>query len=159
MRSGVIVVLAFALTGCLREGMGAPEFANEVGATTVAEPPGVQSVVTVKEGSDEPAVVVEEPAAAPVRHGPDPVFFRMGAGYGALGRVDLSPCRNEGLPAGYLRLHVTFHVSGRVVRAAVESATTPPSEALSCISEQLELAMVPAFEGGEVTLSKSFFVN
>jgi hypothetical protein len=35
----------------------------------------------------------------------------------------------------------------------------PPEEALDCIGEQLELAMVPVFDGGDVTLSRSFFVN
>ena len=141
--------------------MGDPESANTVGAEPpIVEPPVVQSVVTVKEKDDSAdEEVVVETAAPPVRRTPDPVFFRMGAGYGVLGRLDLAPCRNEGLPAGYLRLRVTFHVTGRVVRAAVESATPPPSEALECISEQLEFAMVPAFDGGEVTLSKSYYVN
>jgi len=90
---------------------------------------------------------------------PDPILFRLGAGYGALGHVDLAPCRDQGLPQGYLRLRVTFRASGRVVRAAVETPVAPPAEALTCIGEQLEMAMVPLFEGGDVTLSKSFFVN
>ena len=78
---------------------------------------------------------------------------------GDLDRVDLAVCRDQGLQAGYLHLRVTFQESGRVVRAAVESPTVPPPEALACIGEQLKLAMVPGFQGGDVTLSKSFFVN
>ncbi|HLK37314.1 MAG TPA: hypothetical protein VKU41_11220 [Polyangiaceae bacterium] len=165
MRRGVAVGLAFTVVGCLPVGMGQLEAANDVGAEApITEPPVVQSVVTVKEKDDsaDPDVVVETaaaPAALPGRRPPDPVFFRMGAGYGALGRLDLASCRNEGLAPGYLRLRVTFHVSGRVLRAAVESASAPPSEALECIGEQLEAAWVPAFDGGEVTLSKSYFVN
>ena len=31
--------------------------------------------------------------------------------------------------------------------------------ALQNIAEQLQLAMVPVFDGGDVTLSKSYFVN
>lgn len=117
------------------------------------------------DSSDEDAenVVVEPstpPAPPPPRlMTPDPVLFRIGAGYGALGRVDLAACRDRGLQAGYLHMRVTFRDSGRVVRAAVESPVAPPPEALTCIGERLKLAMVPVFEGGEVTLSKNFFVN
>jgi len=44
----------------------------------------------------------------------------------------------EALPSGYIRLRATFRPSDRVTRAAVESATEPPEEALTCIGEQLE---------------------
>jgi hypothetical protein len=56
-------------------------------------------------------------------------------------------------------MRVTFRESGQVARAAVESRVAPPSEALRCIGEVLKLATVPVFEGGDVTLSKSYFVN
>jgi hypothetical protein len=91
---------------------------------------------------------------------PDPIPFRLGAGRGALGRLDLAVCRQQGLPPGYLHVHVTFRHDGRVVHAAVESPEAPPGEALACIGEQLQVvAMVPAFDGGDVTISKSYFVN
>jgi len=90
---------------------------------------------------------------------PDPVFFRLGAGYGALGQVDLAPCRDHGLPRGYVHVRVTFRTDGRVAHAALQSDVLPPAEALACVGERLELASVPAFEGGDVTLSKSFFVD
>jgi hypothetical protein len=89
----------------------------------------------------------------------DPIFFALGAGYGALGRIDLAPCKDQGLPPGYLRLRVTFRGSGRVVRAAIESPVAPPPDALACIANQLEAAAVPIFEGEEVTLSKTLYVN
>jgi hypothetical protein len=63
------------------------------------------------------------------------------------------------LPVGYLHMRVTFRRNGRIAHATVETEAQPPQEALTCISEQLELAMVPAFDGSDVTLSKSFFVN
>lgn len=90
---------------------------------------------------------------------PDPIPFRIGAGHGALGQVDLSPCRQVGLEPGYLRLRVTFHRSGHVVHAAVESPTPPPQEALDCIADQLQVAMVPRFDGRDATLSKNLFVE
>jgi hypothetical protein len=45
-----------------------------------------------------------------------------------------------------------------VAHASVESPTPPPPAALACISERLQAAAVPAFEGGDVTLSKSLYV-
>jgi hypothetical protein len=89
----------------------------------------------------------------------EPELFRLGAGLGALGHIDLNPCRDRGLPAGYVHMHLTFHGTGRVVRAAVETPVAPPPEALSCIGGQVEATMVPTFEGGDVNLSKSFYVN
>lgn len=122
-------------------------------------PPVVRDVEVTyddaEEGSSEPGVVVPVQGRPP----PDPVLFSLGAGHGALGRVDLGPCRQQGLPSGYLHLSVTFRHSGRVVRAAVASPAEPPSEALACIGEQLEVALVPVFDGDDFTLSRSFFVN
>jgi hypothetical protein len=89
---------------------------------------------------------------------PEPVLFRLGAGLGALGHVNLDPCRFRGLPSGYLHLRVTFRHGGRVVRAAVETANEPPADALVCVSERLADAEVPGFDGGDVTLSRSFYV-
>jgi hypothetical protein len=100
----------------------------------------------------------EEVTAPRTQDAPERVFFHLGAGYGALGLVDLGPCQVQGL-AGYVRVHVTFMGSGRVARAAVESRDAPSSDALSCIGQQLRFATVPVFEGGEVTLSKTFFVG
>jgi hypothetical protein len=89
----------------------------------------------------------------------EPVLFRLGAGLGALGHIDLNPCRGQGLPAGYVHMHLTFRGTGHVVRAAVETPIVPPPEALECIGDQVEATMVPTFDGGDVNLSKSFFVN
>jgi hypothetical protein len=123
-------------------------------------PPSVVRDVAVAYDGPEEAPESPGPAPSPrARLQHEPVLFSLGAGHGALGRVDLAPCRQEGLPPGYLHLSVTFRHSGRVVRAAVASPTEPPSEALACIGEQLEIAMVPVFDGDDFTLSKSFFVN
>jgi hypothetical protein len=89
-----------------------------------------------------------------------PKFFLLGAGLGALGHIDLNPCRDHGLSSGYVHMHLTFHaMTGRVVRAAIETPVAPPAEALSCIGEQVEATRVPQFEGGDVNLSRSFYVN
>jgi hypothetical protein len=99
-------------------------------------------------------------ASSADRPRPDPKPFRLGAGRGILGRLDLAPCREQGLAPGYVHVRVTFENTGRVVRAAVESPDQPPDGALACIGEQLQTAeLVPAFDGSEFTVSRSYFVN
>jgi hypothetical protein len=161
LRSALVTALFAANVGCAPVEVPA----EAVDTTPVAAPEAaVARDVDVRyagPGDDD-----AEPAGAPPRASradhppPDPVPFRLGAGRGALGRLDLAPCREQGLPQGYLHVRVTFRHNGRVVHAAVESPASPPDEALSCIGEQLQtVAMVPAFDGGDVTISKSYFVN
>lgn len=85
-------------------------------------------------------------------------FFALGAGYGALGRIDLAGCRDQGLPPGYWHVRVTFGPSGRIVHASVESPVAPSREALACVADKLTEPSVPRFDGHGVTLSKSIFV-
>lgn len=119
-----------------------------IGADDPVEPPSASAV------SSAPVLVWSE-----VRLPPDPVLFRLGAGLGALGHIDLGTCRDQGLPPGYVHMHLTFRRTGRVVRAAVETPVAPPPEALACIGEQIESTTVPVFDGGDVSLSKSVYVN
>jgi hypothetical protein len=168
MRSLPLLLLLAPTAGCLHEAsLDAPGIAAQT-EEPVTEAASVQHIVV---GYDGPGSVdgwgptggatagPEEPRAAAAGRVPrDPIFFSLGAGHGALGHVDLEPCRAQGLQLGYVRLRVTFNRSGRVVRAAVESPAPPPSEALACVGRQLEAATVPLFDGGDVTLSKSFFV-
>ena len=104
------------------------------------------------------SVAFELPTSASTRLPREPVFFHLGAGYGALGQVDLSPCTEDGLDMGYVHLHVRFHGDGQVVAATLESDSPPSEDALRCVGEQLQAAAVPAFDGLDVTLSKSAFV-
>jgi hypothetical protein len=164
MRSAALfLVLLFSATGCVH----APAIDFESPADrpddAVVEPTTERDVDVSSDSPGEeetPDVVVAPvtPATRPLIP-PDPVLFRIGAGYGALGQVDFAPCREQGLDKGYLHVRVTFRHSGRVVHAIVERPAPPPDEALHCIAEQLQLAMVPIFDGDDVTLSKSYFVN
>jgi|HubBroStandDraft_4_1064222.scaffolds.fasta_scaffold157279_2 hypothetical protein len=134
-------------------------------AAPVAEAPSppdervVVSTVTVGTVGTPAGEAAQAPRASDAdRVRPEPVFFRLGAGYGAVGRIDLSPCKDRGLDTGYVHMHVTFGEGGSIARAVIESPTQPPPEALACIGELLEEATVPPFQGGDVTLSKSLFV-
>lgn len=52
----------------------------------------------------------------------------------------------------------TFNRVGYVARASVESPTAPPSTALDCIADELRQTGVPAFDGTDVRLSRTYFV-
>lgn len=155
-----LFLLASASTGCVHTDTTLAEVDSEPSAPP---PPTVSRDVVI--GGDDtteappesaPAVLVW--SAVNVRQA-EPVLFRLGAGLGALGHIDLEPCREEGLPPGYVHMHLTFAHTGRVVKAAVETPVAPPAEALACIGEQVEATLVPGFDGGNVMLSKSFYVN
>ena len=150
-------LLGLTATGCLRE--------PDADVQTAYEPPAPEPVVRRDvtmpwARSGEPAAPAPLLAASPRdRPPPDPVPFRIGAGHGALGGIDLAPCRAEGLPSGYLAMRVTFHRDGRVAHAVVEGPVPPPQEALDCVAEQIEEATVPVFDGRDASLTKRFFVE
>jgi len=146
--------------GCLHE--SAVAFEPEETTVEPAPPAGQDSEIVVADDTPvaEDGPHGDQPAPAyPVSiPGREWHFFALGAGYGALGKIDLSPCRDEGLPSGYWHVRVTFGPSGRIVHAAVESPVAPSREALACIGDKLTGPTVPRFDGHGVTLSKSIFV-
>lgn len=160
-----MLVAVSAAAGCM------PEEEVPVRAPVAAEAPRRTERIVVSKlvmvGSDvgnvgdhgNPSRDVAMRASDTDRARPDPAFFHLGAGYGAIGQVDLGPCHDRGLDAGYVRLRVTFGGAGTVVRALVESPTQPSPEALACVAERVESASVPSFQGDDVTLSKSIFVT
>jgi hypothetical protein len=155
---------ALLATGCLHETDTDLEAVSPLAESSAAEPV-VRRDVTVAwqgkeagEGAESPVSPVLS-ASPSDRPPPDPIPFRIGAGHGALGNIDLAPCRGQGLQSGYLRMRVTFRRDGRVVHAAVESPAPPPDEALSCIAERLEAASVPVFDGRDASLTRRFFVE
>ena len=162
MRSAALsLVLLLSATGCVHEGAIDYESPADRPDDGVVEPTTERDVDVSSDAPAEEApdvVVATGPSPRPFIP-PDPVLFRIGAGYGALGQVDFAPCRDLGLDKGYLHVRVTFRRSGRIVHAIVERPAPPPDEALHCIAEQLQVAMVPGFDGDDVTLSKSYFVN
>jgi hypothetical protein len=167
MRTAYLAGLFPCLAACAPPGaFYGPEFPPE----NASAAPRVERVARgeVAVGGDDdddaaPPTPLQAAAAVPLsardRPHPDPVFFHIGAGYGALGGLDLTACRDRGLPSGYIRIRATFRASGRVAHAAVESASEPSQEALTCIGEQLQAASVPSFDSDDVTLSRIVFVN
>jgi hypothetical protein len=150
----VLLPLALTIGGCALEPL-TPVEAPDQGPVAVAEPVVERQLTVASEEAPPPPPPTTMPALVPPR---DPVPFRIGAGYGALARVDFSGCRDRGLPSGYLRLRATFNRVGSVVHASVESRDEPPPAALDCIADELRQTGVPAFDGGDVRLSKTYFV-
>jgi hypothetical protein len=161
MRSALLsLVLLASATGCIRPQMLEAEEPSEGPYQPIVEPVTDREVDVSDDAPTGPVPdVVVEMAPRPLFARSEPVLFRLGAGYGALGQVDFAPCREQGLDKGYLHMRVTFRHSGRVVHAIVERSAPPPEEAMHCIAEQLQAAAVPVFDGDDVTLSKSYFVN
>jgi hypothetical protein len=152
IRGLLFVLISPAFAGCM------PQQPPVAAPVAEAPPTPDERVVVSTVTMAEPRAASAPRASDADRVRPEPVFFRLGAGYGAVGRIDLSPCKDRGLDPGYVHMHVTFGVGGSVARAVVESPTQPPAEALACIADLLEAASVPPFQGGDVTLSKSLFV-
>lgn len=141
--------------GCLRQGDLEAQWVDPT-------PPPTPEVLVARQITVTPEDAPTAPPLPPSPRDtprPDPIRFQIGAGYGALSRVDVSSCRMRGLQAGYLHVHATFTHLGYVVRASVESQAAPPPPALDCIAERLRQAGVPEFEGSEATLSKTYFVD
>ena len=157
MRTAILCAgLGALVSGCVHP--FADDVADEASATNEVHD-DTRPIAVAYDGPAEPQSSDSVEVVPPKGPRPDPVFFHLGAGYGALGQVDLASCRDHGLPRGYVRVRVTFRTDGRVAHAAVQSDGLPPAEALACVGQRLEVASVPAFEGGDVTLSKSFFID
>jgi hypothetical protein len=156
----LLPVLLMSLGGCLHE-PDADLDENFFESSYASSQPAARSEIAVgwQPSAAQEVQLPPLPASPKDRPPPDPVPFRIGAGHGALGLVDLAPCREVGLEPGYVHLRVTFHRSGRIVAAVVESPAPPPSEALDCVAQQLEDATVPAFDGRDASMSKSVFVE
>jgi hypothetical protein len=164
MRTIALPLLSLSLlfAGCVpQEALYPAEYSGEVGPAAAANPVAVGQIEVASDEDVEASGL--HTTAVPLAHRDrpraDPVFFPLGAGYGALGHLDVTPCRDRGLPTGYLRLRATFRPSGHVGHAAVESLAEPSQEALTCIGEQLEATSVPPFDGGDVTLSRIYFID
>jgi hypothetical protein len=147
-------VALLAVAGCIRS--PGVELARLEGPLPAPEPM-VEYQITI--APDESPPTPAQPAIAIPPIVPDPVRFQMGAGYAALARVDLADCRETGLQPGYVHVRATFTRVGYVVRASVASTAAPPPRALDCIAAQLRQTGVPAFDGSEAKLSKTYFVE
>jgi hypothetical protein len=150
-------LLLLAATGCVHEQEVAVEGEDYEAPRTVETADAWQ--ITVDDEQPPAPGPAPTTRTADERLLPDPVPFKIGAGYGALAHVDLAPCREHGLQPGYVHVRATFTSLGYIVRATVESAAPPPPPALDCIAGQLRQVGVPKFDAQSASLSKRYFVR
>ncbi len=133
----------------------APASDEKQEATAAAEPAAAASPPAP--GASPPAekIVLEEEAAPPP--GPfDKEAARIAlevAGARAQG------CRKETDPSGMARIIVTFAPSGRVTSATVSGEPYAGTETGGCLASAFRGAIVPAYAGSPVTVSKTITVK
>jgi hypothetical protein len=151
-RISLLAPLPLAITGCVLQ----PDIPVAPDSPAPAAAPVVEVQLTV---TPEEEPIPSAQTDVPLRVAPrDPVPFPIGAGYSALARVDFTGCGERGLPTGYIRVRATFNRVGYVAHASVEGRTAPPATALDCIADGLRQTGVPAFDGTDVRLSRTYFV-
>ena len=99
------------------------------------------------------------PVAEPVPALGSGAPFDRGAAAGALGGVSVQSCRRAGGPTGSGHVKVVFLPSGVVTSAEVDDPTFKGTPTGGCIAAKFRAARVPPFEGGNVTVGKSFTMN
>jgi hypothetical protein len=85
--------------------------------------------------------------------------FDRGVAASALAAVNVQSCARPDGPTGLGHVSVTFAPSGVVASAIVDGGAFPVTAVGSCISIRFRGTRVPAFDGGPVTVGRSFFVK
>jgi hypothetical protein len=77
----------------------------------------------------------------------------------SLQHVDLGPCREHGLPRGYVHARVTFGNAGTPARIDLDGPEGLSKEAVTCVGGGLSRASMPPFVGdGNVPVGVTLFV-
>jgi hypothetical protein len=90
---------------------------------------------------------------------PSGTTFDAEAAKATLARVDMTPCREVGLPRGTGHARVTWSTSGDVSRVVVDSPTGLRPEAVACVGQHLGGARVPAYRGREASMGYGWHVR
>ena len=86
-------------------------------------------------------------------------LFNPANAAGALGKVDVSVCRNAGGFHGAGHVKVTFEPGGTVSKTELDAPPTlAGTGAGACVAKAFAAARISPFEGGPVTVGKSFNV-
>jgi hypothetical protein len=106
----------------------------------------------------QPAAPKPTPAAAPPPSGTE---FDATAAGSALSRAtgEASACRAPGDPTGTARVTVTFAPSGRVTSAVLSGPPYAGTQTGGCIARTLRNAVVPAFSGAPVQVSRTITIR
>jgi hypothetical protein len=84
--------------------------------------------------------------------------FALAATYGALGHVDLEPCKAQGLAAGYGHVVLAFANDGTPAGVGVDLPARSAPRAHACVEKAFGALRVAAFDGSPVKVRRAFFV-
>jgi len=169
----LVLALALALGGCNAKSLRLIAATVQVAAATAHLAAEIDRQTTRRHVASEQATYVYvQPGCAlppaplppasprdrvPTNEGPrsfDPVVARV-----ALSGVDLTSCRDAGVPSGnFGHAQVTFASSGNVERIAVDGPAGLSAEAVGCVGAALGRATVPPFRGSAVTVPTTWRV-
>jgi hypothetical protein len=125
-----------------------PPTSEKVVLAEEAAPNGAGSDATAQEGAPEPA----PPSANPFDKEAARIALEV-AGARAMS------CRQEGDPSGTARMLVTFAPSGRVTTATVAGPPYAGTALGGCLATAFRGAIVPAYAGSPVTVSKTVVIR
>jgi hypothetical protein len=108
-------------------------------------------------GWSPPAPATPAPTTTPAD--PDVARFDPGAAHRVLGEVDLSPCRDQGLAAGYVRASATFGPDGGVHTVWVDEPDGLSGPATACVTARIGRAEIPPYHGEPVTTRQTWYVR
>jgi hypothetical protein len=132
-------------------------------ASVATEPGAAAPVATPAAPGPEKIVLEEEPAAkeGEAAPAPPPGPFDKEAARIALevAGARAQGCRKETDPSGTARVIVTFAPSGRVTSAAVSGEPYAGTEIGGCLASAFRGAIVPAYAGSPVTVSKTIVIH
>jgi hypothetical protein len=100
----------------------------------------------------------EQPSAADTRV-ESRTAFDLGGAYSALAQVDLTPCKAQGLAAGYGRVEIAFANAGTPASLNVSLPAGSSASAQACVDDAFKRVQVARFDGSRATVRRSFFVQ
>ena len=160
--------LLLVTSGCVRPGLaGNLAVTGALVAYEVASAPPVEREWTTEDDGPDDDDAASEAALAhvplDVPPPPAPVVvparFDLGGAYGALTRVDLGPCKAQGLAPGYGRVVLGFEPDGAPAGVAVEMPPGSSPIARACVERAFRAVRVAPFDGAPVNVRRPFFVK
>ncbi|MFZ5889936.1 MAG: hypothetical protein ACOY0T_02620 [Myxococcota bacterium] len=109
----------------------------------------------------EPPAKAPRAAATPVEREPVGAGFDRAAAASALATqaAQASACRKPGDPSGTAAVTITFAPSGRVTSANISGPPFAGTATGGCIAAALRRTRIPAFDGNNVTVSKTVTIQ
>lgn len=113
-----------------------------------AAPPAQPRIVALPPHASAPGTTTERPRP-----------FNLGGAYGAIARINLSDCEEQGLASGYGHVTLTFEESGSPGTVGVDLPQGSASGSRSCVERAFHAVRVAPFDGTQVNVRRVFHVT